>query len=76
MSNSVAGGRHAGKYIVVCPSGTGDFTTIGAALEVAQPGALMKVRLGQYAEQVVPTRPVQIEGPESGTAAVEVSGSP
>lgn len=76
MSNSVADGRHAGKCIVVCPSGTGDLTTIGAALEVAQPGAPIQVRQRQYTEQVVLTRPVQIEGAESGTAAVEVSGSP
>ena len=64
---------------IVDASGGGDYTTIGAAVAVAEPSDTIIVRKGSYAENVVVNCPVTIRsesGPEETTVIPSDQGTP
>lgn len=75
-------GNAAGKIITVGKSGLGQFTTIQAAVTVAQAGDTVKVLPGDYNEQVVISRNIVLQGSgyectrivADATPAVKISG--
>lgn len=60
-SSSARATTTTAKGIIVAPSG-GHFTSIGAALRTAAPGARLLVRPGLYREGVIIDKPVEIIG--------------
>lgn len=63
------------KVLQVSQAGDTPYSTIGAALDAAGPGARIQVRAGEYEEAVVITRPVHLVG-EPGTLIRGPEGSP
>lgn len=51
-----------GSIITVAQDGTGQYTTISAAIQAAQPGARIEVQPGHYAEGLIIDRAVEIVG--------------
>ena len=48
--------------IVVSVSGDGNFKSIQAAIDVAQPGALIRVAAGTYRENIAIDKPIELVG--------------
>src|SRR5271157_6481047 len=61
--------------IIVDPSGSGNYTTIQAAINAASPGDTILVYSGLYKENVVVDRPISLMGMNTGSGLPVVDGS-
>jgi F-box protein 11 len=63
-----------GPALVICPHGTGDYRTIGAAIEAAPPGTRLLIRPGRYLESLRLVKHLELQG--DGPAAEIILESP
>ncbi len=61
---------------IVNPNGTGDFTTIQAAVDAASHGDLILVAPGTYRENVIMNKPVLLQGSGAGSTFIFANPSP
>jgi hypothetical protein len=69
----LAAGLAGASTIVVHQDGSGDYTTIGAAMTAANSGDVIRVGMGTYSEYVTISKSVTLES-ESGAAVTTLDG--
>lgn len=69
--DAVIGDGSSGDVIVVSNSGSGDFTTVQGAVDAADPGDVVQVRPGFYAERVVVDKDLLIVGEAGSSLSAE-----
>jgi parallel beta-helix repeat protein len=70
-----AGSVAMGATVCVNPAGnSGCMATIGAAVTAAKPGDTIKIGPGQYAENVVVTKPLSLVGAGAGSTIINAKG--
>ncbi len=67
-------GATAASTIYVRKDGTGDYSTIQAAIDAALPGDLIMVGPGTYSENVIMNKPVKLQG--AGVGATRITANP
>lgn len=77
LDEAAPGGAAAPGAVVVAADGSGDYTSLAAALKAVAPNARVLVRAGTYEESVVVVAPVEVvgEGPRDGVVIVGADAS-
>jgi len=70
-ANAITAKTEPPTHVVDAFPGRGDFTTVGAAIEAAEPGDRILVRPGLYAEALVVDKPLEILG-DGPVADIEI----